>query len=351
MANTGDVSRPTHRSLNWVWSVSLLNWVVETQPGGSGGAITNDGTFATPAKQDTGNASLASIDGKLTNPLPVSLASVPSHAVTNAGTFAVQVTSAPTTAVTNAGLTNLDVALSTRTKPADQQHTIIDSGTVTAVTAITNALPAGANVIGHVIADSGSTTAVTGNVTVVQPTGTNLHVVVDTAPTTAVTGTFFQATQPVSIAASVAVTGTFFQATQPVSLASVPPHDVTNAGVFAVQVTSAPTTAVTGPLTDTQLRATAVPVSGTLTANSTALVTANNPLLAEGATQQLSVDNQGYLRTKNDLLSSPVTDLLVEIVAELRVQNALLHTTLNSRDDLERLRYDAQQIQRGFTIN
>lgn len=39
-------------------------------------------------------------------------------------------------------------------------------GTVTAVTAITNALPAGANVIGHVITDTGSTTAVTGTVTV-----------------------------------------------------------------------------------------------------------------------------------------------------------------------------------------
>lgn len=36
----------------------------------------------------------------------------------------------------------------------------------------------------------------------------------------AVTGTFFQATQPVSIAASVAVTGTFFQVTQPVSIAA-----------------------------------------------------------------------------------------------------------------------------------
>ncbi len=47
------------------------------------------------------------------------------------------------------------------------------TGTLTAVTAITNALPAGTNVIGHVIADSGSTTVVT------QATGTNLHVVVD----------------------------------------------------------------------------------------------------------------------------------------------------------------------------
>lgn len=47
--------------------------------------------------------------------------------------------------------------------------------------------PTGSNVIGHVIADTGSTTAVTGNVTVVQPTGTNLHAVLDTTSTTAVT--------------------------------------------------------------------------------------------------------------------------------------------------------------------
>jgi hypothetical protein len=37
-----------------------------------------------------------------------------------------------------------------------------------------------------------------------------------------VSGTFWQATQPVSIAASVPVTGTFFQATQPVSAAALP---------------------------------------------------------------------------------------------------------------------------------
>ncbi len=76
--------------------------------------------------------------------------------------------------------------------------------TVSAVTAITNplpagnnnigdvdvaslpALPAGSNVIGHVITDTGSTTAVTGNVTVVQPTGTNLHAVVDSGTITTV---------------------------------------------------------------------------------------------------------------------------------------------------------------------
>lgn len=51
----------------------------------------------------------------------------------------------------------------------------------------TSPLPTGSNVIGHVVADTGSTTAVTGNVTVVQPTGTNLHAVLDTTSTTAVT--------------------------------------------------------------------------------------------------------------------------------------------------------------------
>ncbi len=59
--------------------------------------------------------------------------------------------------------------------------TVPVSGTIAAVTAITNPLPTGANVIGHVIADTGSTTAVT------QPTGTNLHAVIDTGSTTAVT--------------------------------------------------------------------------------------------------------------------------------------------------------------------
>lgn len=47
------------------------------------------------------------------------------------------------------------------------------------VTTQRDPLPAGTNVIGHVINDSGSTTAVTGNVTVVQPTGSNLHAQLD----------------------------------------------------------------------------------------------------------------------------------------------------------------------------
>lgn len=49
------------------------------------------------------------------------------------------------------------------------------------------ALPAGSNVIGHVISDIGSTTAVTGNVTVVQGTGSNLHTVIDSGTVSTIT--------------------------------------------------------------------------------------------------------------------------------------------------------------------
>lgn len=68
-----------------------------TGSGGSGDA--------TAANQVIGNASLASIDGK--------------------------VSTEATLALIKAKTDNIDVALSTRTKPADQQHVIIDSGAVT----------------------------------------------------------------------------------------------------------------------------------------------------------------------------------------------------------------------------
>lgn len=82
----------------------------------------------------------------------------------------------------------------------------------------------------------------------------------------------------------------------PVSLASVPSHAVTNAGTFAVQVTSAPTTAVTGtfwqatqpvsgPLTDTQLRAVAVPVSGTFWQTTQPVSASSLPLPSGAATE------------------------------------------------------------------
>ncbi len=99
--------------------------------------------------------------------------------------------------------------------------------TVGAVTALTNALPAGTNVIGHVITDTGSTTAVTGNVTVVQPTGTNLHVVTDSGTITTV-----------STVSSVTAVGTITPGTAASSLgkAEDAAHSSGDVGVFALGV-------------------------------------------------------------------------------------------------------------------
>ena len=69
---------------------------------------------------------------------------------------------------------------------------------------------------------------------------------------------------------------------------------VTNAGTFAVQVTSAPTTTVTGPLTDTQLRASAVPVSGTFYQATQPVSLAALPALAAGSATIGAISNTSF---------------------------------------------------------
>lgn len=143
---------------------------------------------STGALQTTGNTSLASIDTKtpvlgqavaaasvpvvltaaqLTTLTPFSSVSVSNFPASQAvtGTFwqATQPVSGTvgisgSVVFTNA---NLDVALSTRTKPSDQQHVTVDGGVITA---IANALPAGNNLLGSVGIDSGTAT-VTGSIT------------------------------------------------------------------------------------------------------------------------------------------------------------------------------------------
>lgn len=126
--------------------------------------------FATSAKQDTLLAELQ-LKADLTETQPVSLATVPSHAVTNAGTFATQATEAD-----------------------------------------------GANVTLGAKADAKSTATDTTAVTLMQVLK-QISYMEQNPASTPVTGTFYQATQPVSIATmpSTPVTGTFWQATQPVS--------------------------------------------------------------------------------------------------------------------------------------
>ena len=148
--------------------------------------------------------------------ITASIAASQTIAVTNTGTFAVQAaqTTAANLNATVVGTGTFAVQATIAAGTAVIGHVIVDSGTITtvsAVTAITNALPAGTNVIGHVIVDSGTITTVSAvtAITNALPAGTNVigHVITDSGSTTAVTG-------------SVAVTGTFYQATQPVSLAS-----------------------------------------------------------------------------------------------------------------------------------
>jgi hypothetical protein len=122
---------------------------------------------------------------------------------------------------------NLDVLLSTRTKPSDQQHGIIDS----------SALP------------SGAATEIT------------LLTLLTTNTFTARLGTLGQKTMsgsaPVVFASDqtpLAVTGTFFQSVQPVSASALP-----------LPTGAATDSTVGGLLTNTQLRASPLPVSGPAT--------------------------------------------------------------------------------------
>jgi len=120
---------------------------------------------------------------------------------------------------------------------ANPLHTIVDSGPATQAVTGTVSLTSPTTVrVADYYGDPITTTAGNTNINInAISTATALHTIVDSGPATqAVTGTFYQATQPVSIASSVAVTGTFFQATQPVSLPSTSVSNnlsATNSGV------------------------------------------------------------------------------------------------------------------------
>lgn len=126
-------------------------------------------------------------------------------------------------------------------------------------------LPQGANVVGQVGIDQttdGSTNKVfIGNSPAVSVSNMVAQGLTDTqlrAAAVPVTGTFYQATQPVSIATmpSTPVTGTFYPATQPVS-GTV---EIGATSLAALETISVANFTDNG-LTDTQLRAAAVPVS------------------------------------------------------------------------------------------
>ena len=213
---------------------------------GISGTVPVSGSFYQATQPVSGTVA---VTGAYQATQPVSLATAPTTPVT--GTFwqATQPISGTVTAtgpLTNTELRLTAVPVSLATAPTTPvtgtfwQATQPVSGTVTATGPLTDAelrataLPISGSVTisdgsGPVTVDG--TVVVTGVATAANQLPNNHNVVVTSAPTTAVT----IATMPTT-----PVTGTFYQGTQPVSLASVPSHDVTNAGTFSVQSATAP---------------------------------------------------------------------------------------------------------------
>lgn len=216
----------------------------------------------------------------------------PSQTSEIAGTVSISGTVPVSGPLTNAELRASPVPVST-TFPS-QQHVLVDnfpsSQAVTgAFFQVTQPIS-----IASVVAVSGPLTdtqlratpvPISGTITSV-PSGTQTitgTVAVSNFPASqVVTGTFFQTTQPVSIASTVAISASSLplptgaatsalQSTGNSSLSSIDskltnPLPVSGAFFPATQpVSITATVAVSGPLTDTQLRATPVPVSGTVT--------------------------------------------------------------------------------------
>lgn len=186
-------------------SISLTNYANET--GGNLAAIKAD-TDKIPSQ----GQALAAASTPVVLPAAQITTLTPPAAITNyanetggnlatiAGKdFATQTTLALIKAKTD----NIDVALSTRTKPADQQHVIVDSGVTTGLT------------------DT-------------QLRATAVPVSLATAPTTPVTGTFFQVTQPVSVASLPLPTGAATSASQTTGNSSLSSIDSKLSGTLSV---------------------------------------------------------------------------------------------------------------------
>ena len=228
--------------------------------------------------------------------LPVSLAAVPSHAVTNAGTFAVQAAQTGTWVVDlgatdNAVLDAIAASVAGTLVVGDGGSSLTVDGTVTAnagsgtfaVSAASLPLPTGAATAANQAAGNTSLATLAGAVS-----GTEVQVDVLTMPTVtisdgggaitvdgtvAVTGTFWQATQPVSVASTLTVTGT--GGTFPVT-DSGGSLTVDNGGTFAVQAAQSGTWNITN-------------VSGTVSLPTGAATAAKQPALGTAGTASSDV--------------------------------------------------------------
>ena len=180
---------------------------------------------------------------------------------TNAVSVGSSITSLPaitgavtTNAGTNTSTANLDVALSTRLKPADTLAAVTTVGSVTTLPAITGTVTANA--------------------------GTNLN-----TSALALESGGHLASVDSKLTSGVPVTGSFYQATQPVSLASLPALAAGNAiaGKFGIDQT---TPGTTNNVTVTPQLGGLTQATGTLTAATSAVA-----LAAATATKYLAIQN------------------------------------------------------------
>ena len=174
----------------------------------------------------------------------------------------------PAGAATSALQSTQDTSINSLLKPAS---TLAAVTTVGAVTAITNALPTGANVIGQVTANAGTnlnTSALALDATLTggtqkaiargAATGTTVAADITSNPVDANTQALH--VNLAGVNSTVPVTGTFFQATQPVSAASLPlPAGAATEATLAARI----------PANGQALMAASVPV--TLASNQSAL--------------------------------------------------------------------------------
>lgn len=211
------------------------------------------------------------------NELLVALSSVPTHAVTQSGTWGVSITQGGNTAAVNASSQlSVNCANCSGSGVSQQDNTGFTAGT-------TNMVP----MAGFV----GSTAVTAGNAGAMQMTTdrmlfTNLGKVGGTA--FALGQTTMSASLPVTLASN--------QSTLPVSLASVPSHAVTNAGTFVVQENGAALTAL--QLLDNLVATIGSTTSGQSGALGMGAVTTAAPTYTTAQTHPLSLTTSGELRVR-----------------------------------------------------
>lgn len=253
---------------NLVYDVGTMAWISQTQAVGGGGD-------ATASNQTVGNASLASIDTKITavntGAVVVSSSALPTGAATSAKQPALGTAGTPSADVITVqgavSMTALKVDGSAVTQPV--------SGTVTATGPLTD---------GQLRA-----TAVPVSGTVTSNVGTTNGLALDATLTGGTTKAIARGGAKGATAAG-DVTSTAVDANTQALDVSVKGTATVSGTVTANAGTG--TMAVSGPLTDAQLRAATVPVSGTVTANAgtgTMAVSAASLPLPTGASTEATL--------------------------------------------------------------